>query len=167
MFNNYPQTSMQDMNLDWIIKISKESNNVLKGIEKQTESIVNKWIKENYARLILSAFYNEPDESIYLFTAMTNFDVHVYSNDDSTMSIIERQKGRKNMSLLKNINLNGTLLEIADTTARTNADNAITLANSAQDSADTALIKANKAQETADSKALITYTESEMTMYIK
>lgn len=57
------------------------------------------------------------------------------------------------MSLLKNINLNGTLLEIADTTARENADNAITLANSAQG--------------TADSKALITYTESEMTMYIK
>ena len=57
------------------------------------------------------------------------------------------------MSLLKNINLNGTLLEIADTTARENADNAITLANNAQN--------------TADSKALITYTESEMTMYIK
>lgn len=90
MINNYPQTSMQDMNLDWLIKISKESNNALKGIEKQTESIVNQWIKENYARLILSAFYNEPDESIYLFTAMTNFDVHVYSDDDSTMSIIER-----------------------------------------------------------------------------
>ena len=78
------------------------------------------------------------------------------------------------MSLLKNINLNGTLLEIADTTARTNADKAITLANSAQDTADTAksdadtaLSKANAAQDTADSKALITYTESEMTMYIK
>lgn len=57
------------------------------------------------------------------------------------------------MSLLKNINLNGTLLEIADTTARENAD--------------TALTKAKDAQSTADSKALITYTESEMTMYIK
>lgn len=57
------------------------------------------------------------------------------------------------MSLLKNINLNGTLLEIADTTARENAD--------------TALSKAKTAQGTADSKALITYTESEMTMYIK
>lgn len=57
------------------------------------------------------------------------------------------------MSLLKNINLNGTLLEIADETARANADNAITLANNAQD--------------TADSKALIRYSESEMTMYIK
>lgn len=57
------------------------------------------------------------------------------------------------MSLLKNINLNGTLLEIADTIARENAD--------------TALSKANAAQKTADSKALITYTESEMTMYIK
>ena len=57
------------------------------------------------------------------------------------------------MSLLKNINLNGTLLEIADTTARENAD--------------TALSKAKAAQVTADSKALITYTESEMTMYIK
>ena len=99
------------------------------------------------------------------------------------------------MSLLKNINLNGTLLEIADTTARENADNAITLANSAQgtadtakstadtalskakaaqgtadtakSTADTALSKANAAQKTADSKALITYTESEMTIYIK
>lgn len=57
------------------------------------------------------------------------------------------------MPLLKNINLNGTLLEIADTTAR--------------ETADTALSKANKAQKTADSKALITYTESEMTIYIK
>lgn len=71
------------------------------------------------------------------------------------------------MSLLKNINLNGTLLEIADTTARENADNAVTLANSAQSTADTALTKAKAAQSTADSKALITYTESEMTMYIK
>lgn len=71
------------------------------------------------------------------------------------------------MSLLKNINLNGTLLEIADTTARENADNAINLANSAQGTADTALTKAKAAQSTADSKALITYTESEMTMYIK
>lgn len=71
------------------------------------------------------------------------------------------------MSLLKNINLNGTLLEIADTTARENADNAITLANSAKSTADTALTKAKAAQSTADSKALITYTESEMTMYIK
>lgn len=71
------------------------------------------------------------------------------------------------MSLLKNINLNGTLLEIADTTARENADNAITLANSAKGTADTALTTAKAAQSTADSKALITYTESEMTMYIK
>lgn len=71
------------------------------------------------------------------------------------------------MSLLKNINLNGTLLEITDTSARENADNATTLANAAQSAADTALSKANAAQKTADSKALITYTESEMTMYIK
>ena len=71
------------------------------------------------------------------------------------------------MSLLKNINLNGTLLEIADTTARENADNAITLANSAQGTADNAITLAKSAQDTANSKALITYTESEMTMYIK
>jgi len=71
------------------------------------------------------------------------------------------------MSLLKNINLNGTLLEIADTTARENADNAITLANSAHDTANSALSKAIAAQNTADSKALITYVESEMTMYVK
>ena len=71
------------------------------------------------------------------------------------------------MSLLKNINLNGTLLEIADTTARENADTALTKAKAAQSTADTALTKAKAAQSTADSKALITYTESEMTMYIK
>lgn len=78
------------------------------------------------------------------------------------------------MSLLKNINLNGTLLEIADTTARTNVDKAVNLANNAQgtadtakSTADTALSKAKAAQDTANSKALITYTESEMTMYIK
>ena len=99
------------------------------------------------------------------------------------------------MSLLKNINLNGTLLEIADTTARENADTALSKAKAAQgtadtakstadtalskanaaqgtadtakSTADTALSKANAAQKTADSKALITYTESEMTMYIK
>lgn len=57
------------------------------------------------------------------------------------------------MSLLKNINLNGALLEIADASARALAD--------------TALSKAKAAQSTADSKALITYTENEMTMYIK
>lgn len=57
------------------------------------------------------------------------------------------------MSLLKKINLNGSLLEIADATAR--------------ETADTALSKANEAQKTADSKALITYDESEMTMNIK
>ena len=78
------------------------------------------------------------------------------------------------MSLLKNINLNGTLLEIADTTARTNADTALSkakvaqgTADTAKSTADTALSKAKAAQDTADSKALITYNESEMTMYIK
>ena len=90
MIYDYPRTSMQDMNLDWLLKISKESHDIVKGIESKTESIINQWILENYARLILSAFYNEPDETIYLYTAMTNFDVHVYSDDDSTMSIIER-----------------------------------------------------------------------------
>lgn len=68
MFNNYPQTSMQDMNLDWLIKISKESNEIVKKVEKETENIVNEWIKENYARLILSAFYDKENETIFLKT---------------------------------------------------------------------------------------------------
>lgn len=71
------------------------------------------------------------------------------------------------MPLLKNINLNGTLLEIEDTTARTNAENAQNTAENAKNTADNALSKATTAKNTADSKALITYTESEMTMYIK
>ena len=64
------------------------------------------------------------------------------------------------MPLLKTINLNGTLLEIADEIARSSA-------STAQNTADSAVTKAEDAQNTANSKALITYNESEMTMYIK
>ena len=71
------------------------------------------------------------------------------------------------MPSLKNINLNGTLLEITDSTARSSAESAVSKANNAQTTADSALTKANSAQTTADSKALITYSENEMTLFIK
>lgn len=70
MFNNYPQTSMQDMNLDWIIKISKESKDILERSEKELREWFNAWIDLNYSNLMLGALYDEKNESILVKTDM-------------------------------------------------------------------------------------------------
>ena len=70
MFNNYPQTSMQDMNLDWIIKISKESKDILEKSEKELREWFNAWIDLNYSNLMLGALYDEKNESILVKTDM-------------------------------------------------------------------------------------------------
>lgn len=70
MFNNYPQTSMQDMNLDWIIKIAKESKDILERSEKELREWFNAWIDLNYSNLMLGALYNEKNESILVKTDM-------------------------------------------------------------------------------------------------
>ena len=70
MFNNYPQTSMQDMNLDWIIKIAKESKDILERSEKELRNWFNAWIDLNYSNLMLGALYDEKNESILVKTDM-------------------------------------------------------------------------------------------------
>ena len=70
MFNNYPQTSMQDMNLDWIIKIAKESKDILERSEKELREWFNAWIDLNYSNLMLGALYDEKNESILVKTNM-------------------------------------------------------------------------------------------------
>ena len=70
MFNNYPQTSMQDMNLDWIIKIAKESKDILERSEKELREWFNAWIDLNYSILMLGALYDEKNESILVKTDM-------------------------------------------------------------------------------------------------
>lgn len=70
MFNNYPQTSMQDMNLDWLIKIAKESKDILDRSEKELREWFNAWIDLNYSNLMLGALYDERNESILVKTDM-------------------------------------------------------------------------------------------------
>nr|DAP49461.1 MAG TPA: hypothetical protein [Caudoviricetes sp.] len=70
MINNYPQTSMQDMNLDWIIKIAKESKDILERSEKELREWFNAWIDLNYSNLMLGALYDEKNESILVKTDM-------------------------------------------------------------------------------------------------
>lgn len=70
MINNYPQTSMQDMNLDWIIKIAKESKDILERSEQELREWFNAWIDLNYSNLMLGALYDEKNESILVKTDM-------------------------------------------------------------------------------------------------
>lgn len=70
MFNNYPQTSMQDMNLDWITKIAKESKDILERSEKELREWFNAWIDLNYSNLMLGTLYDEKNESILVKTDM-------------------------------------------------------------------------------------------------
>ena len=70
MINNYPQTSMQDMNMDWIIKIAKESKDILEKSEKELREWFNAWIDLNYSNLMLGALYDEKNESILVKTDM-------------------------------------------------------------------------------------------------
>ena len=67
MFYKYPHSSMQDMNLDWVIKISKESNEIVKKIEKETAEIVKTWITNNLANVLLNASYNETTKTISIY----------------------------------------------------------------------------------------------------
>lgn len=67
MFFEYPHSSMQDMNLDWLIKISKESNEIIKKIEKETGEIVNTWIINNLDKVLLNASYNETTKTITIY----------------------------------------------------------------------------------------------------
>lgn len=84
---NYPYSSMQEMNLDWLIKIAKESKGILDSVHSDIEKYFTSWINANYAKLMLNAFYNEDQKEIIFSTAMKNLDVHSYDNKTQTMII--------------------------------------------------------------------------------
>lgn len=87
MISNYPYTSMQEMNLDWLIKIAKESKDILDSVHSDIEKYFTSWINANYTKLMLNAFYNEGQKEIIFSTAMKNLDVHSYDNKTQTMNI--------------------------------------------------------------------------------
>lgn len=87
MIHNYPYTSMQEMNLDWVIKIAKESKDILDNVHSDIERFFAAWINANYAKLMLNAFYNEEQKEIIFTTAMKTLDVHTYDSKNQTMNI--------------------------------------------------------------------------------
>lgn len=87
MIYNYPHTSMQEMNLDWLIKIAKESKDILDSVQSDIDKLFTAWINANYAKLMLNAFYIDDQKEIIFTTAMKNLDVHSYDNKAETMNI--------------------------------------------------------------------------------
>lgn len=87
MIYNYPHTSMQDMNLDWLIKTAKESKDILDSVHSETEKLFTTWINANYAKLMLNAFYNAEQKEVIFTTAMKSLDVHSYDSNKQTMHI--------------------------------------------------------------------------------
>ena len=87
MIHNYPYTSMQEMNLDWLIKIAKESKDILDNVHSDIERLFVAWINANYAKLMLNAFYNDEQKEIIFTTAMKSLDVHSYDSKSETMNI--------------------------------------------------------------------------------
>lgn len=64
MIYNYPYASMQEMNLDWLIKIAKESKDILSSVQSDIDKRFTAWINANYAKLMLNASYNEEQKEI-------------------------------------------------------------------------------------------------------
>lgn len=87
MIFNYPYASMQEMNLDWLIKIAKESKDILDSAHSDIDKLFTAWINANYTKLMLNAFYNVEQEEIIFSTAMKNLDIHTYDSKKQTMSI--------------------------------------------------------------------------------
>lgn len=87
MIYNYPYASMQEMNLDWLIKIAKESKDILDSVHSDIEKFFTAWINDNYTKLMLNAFYNAEQKEIIFTTAMKSLDVHTYDSKNQTMNI--------------------------------------------------------------------------------
>lgn len=87
MIYNYPHTSMQEMNLDWLIKITKESKDILDSVQSDIKDLITEWINANYAKLMLNAFYVDDKQEIIFTTAMKSLDAHSYDSETETMNI--------------------------------------------------------------------------------
>lgn len=87
MIFNYPHSSLQEMNLDWVIKIAKESKDTLDSVHSDIEKLFTDWINANYTKLMLNAFYNDVQKEIIFTTAMKSLDIHSYDSNKQTMHI--------------------------------------------------------------------------------
>ena len=87
MIFNYPYSSLQEMNLDWVIKIAKESKDILDSVHSDIEKLFTAWINANYTKLMLNAFYNAGQKEIIFTTSMKSLDVHSYDSNKQTMHI--------------------------------------------------------------------------------
>lgn len=87
MIFNYPYSSLQEMNLDWVIKIAKESKDILDSVHSDIEKYFTAWINANYTKLMLNAFYNAGQKEIIFTSAMKSLDVHSYDSNKQTMHI--------------------------------------------------------------------------------
>lgn len=83
MIFNYPYTSLQEMNLDWLIKIAKESKDILDSVKSDIDKLFTAWINANYAKLMINTYYNEEQKEIIFTTAMKSLDIHSYDSKKS------------------------------------------------------------------------------------
>lgn len=83
MIFNYPYTSLQEMNLDWLIKIAKESKGILDSVHSDIDKHFTAWINANYAKLMLNTSYNEEQKEIIFTTTMKSLDIHSYDSKKS------------------------------------------------------------------------------------
>lgn len=67
MIFNYPYSSMQEMNLDWLIKIAKESKDILDSVHSDIGKLFTAWINANYDKLMPNASYNEEQKEIIFY----------------------------------------------------------------------------------------------------
>lgn len=67
MMYDYPYASMQEMNLDWLIKIAKESKDILDSVHSEIKELFTEWINANYDKLNLNVSYvDDKQEIIFL-----------------------------------------------------------------------------------------------------
>lgn len=87
MIFNYPYSSLQEMNLDWLIKIAKESKDILDSVPSKIKEIFTEWVNANYTKLMINAFYVDDKQEIIFTTAMKSLDDHSYDSEKETTNI--------------------------------------------------------------------------------
>lgn len=63
VFEQFPYSNMQNVNLDWVLQLAKKLETALNG---DFSSYIQTWIDDNYSKLFLEASYDEETETIYL-----------------------------------------------------------------------------------------------------
>ena len=63
VFEQFPYSNMQNVNLDWVLQLAKKLETALND---DFSSYIQTWIDDNYSKLFLEASYDEETETIYL-----------------------------------------------------------------------------------------------------